>query len=90
MSFWETIKHALQKRSSFMAMVGWTLIASMILLDFYELIQLNYFFGKNKLVIENYERLVSLILTQLKEHSMIALLYYFGQKTLQKNEDSGN
>jgi uncharacterized membrane protein YjfL (UPF0719 family) len=90
MSFWETIKTALQKRSSFMAMVGWFLITSMILMDFYELIQLNYFFGKTKIEIQNYERLVFLIINQLKEHSMIALLYYFGQKTLQKNEDSGN
>lgn len=80
MSFWDTIKESLSKKTSFMAFIGWTLILSMIMIDFYELIQLNYFFGKTKVNLETYERLVSMIMLQIKEHSMIALLYYFGQK----------
>jgi hypothetical protein len=68
------------KKNTFMALVGWMIITTMLVVDFYQLIQINYFFGKGKIDMDAYERLSGLIISGLKEHSIMALLYYFGTK----------
>jgi hypothetical protein len=70
----------INKKNTFMALVGWMIITTMLVVDFYQLIQINYFFGKGKVDMDAYERLSGLIISGLKEHSIMALLYYFGTK----------
>lgn len=69
------------RKNTFMALVGWMIITTMLTMDFYQLIQINYFFGRGKVDMDAYERLSGLIISGLKEHSIMALLYYFGTKT---------
>jgi hypothetical protein len=76
----------LNKKNTFMALVGWVIIVSFIILIFYQIIQVNYFFGKSKIYVEVYERMIKECMTYLKELGMIALMYYFGNKMIQNEK----
>ena len=66
-----------QSKFSFMASMGWAFIGTYLIIILYQLIQYNWFFAKEKMTIEIYERLTMSINHDLLSIVMIIVLFFF-------------
>lgn len=76
----------IEKKSKFMAIIGILFTCSFLSLLMYQIIQVNYFFGRNKISIEVYERVVTNYFAYLVSLVTTIILFYY--KTEKNNENS--
>ena len=70
---------------SFMAWIGSVFIITYLIINIYQMVQLNYFFAKGKVSEEVFERLIGGNIKDLLEIVMIIVLFLFKNQTT-KNE----
>lgn len=75
----------IEKKNKFMALIGVLFTGSFLSLLMYQIIQVNYFFGKNKIQIEVYERIVTNYFAYLVSLVTIIILFYY--KTEKTNDN---
>lgn len=67
----------IDKKNKFMALIGIMFTASFLSLLMYQVVQINYFFGKKRIVLEVYERIISSYFDYLVTLVTIIILFYY-------------
>ncbi len=76
----------IDKKNKFMALIGIMFTLSFLSLLIYQIVQINYFFGKKRIVLEGYERIITSYFGDIVTLVTIIILFYY--KNEKENENN--